>query len=146
MQLDLTEQQQPIAALLLKGFLAYPGQQSNELWCQEAPCSWPAPRARQDMRTSNTQQEHALPSCRTGTAGMGRAQDLKEAKNHSQGCVQTSPVWMDSESDYKGGSSKYRGDKTTTSLLHNSTKCQTPAKNIKHTPTEIKFMHGISWG
>lgn len=36
MQLDLTEQQQPIAALLLTGFLAYPGQQSNELWCQGA--------------------------------------------------------------------------------------------------------------
>lgn len=32
------------------------------------------------------------------------------------------------------------------SFLHNSTECQTSAKDVKHTPTEIKFTHGIPWG
>lgn len=32
------------------------------------------------------------------------------------------------------------------SFLHNSTKCQKSATDVKYTPTEIKFTHWIPWG
>lgn len=61
------KKQQPITTLLLRGFLAFPGEQSNELWCQSASQPLTAglplsPAGHEDIRhTART----SLPPCHT---------------------------------------------------------------------------------
>lgn len=94
LQLELSEQ-----AAAHYSTAPHPGEQRVSLGPGQQAAPAASPGTQQDVRTPNTQQEPALPPCHPGAL-------LARAVNHSQGCVQTSPVWMDREPDHKGGSSK----------------------------------------